>query len=129
MDGISRAVMGLVQAGILVALGPLVTGLVQKLKARLQCRRGASVWQPYRDLAKPPQGHGAERLATPFFRATGAALAHGDYHRDAARPLGAERSGASAARRLIPLSRPGLARFSRRGALDRLPPVSAPPAR
>ena len=37
---------------LLVLLGPLVTGIIQKLKARLQCRRGASVWQPYRDLAK-----------------------------------------------------------------------------
>jgi formate hydrogenlyase subunit 4 len=37
---------------ILVLLGPLVTGVIQKLKARLQCRQGAGVLQPYRDLAK-----------------------------------------------------------------------------
>jgi formate hydrogenlyase subunit 4 len=42
----------LVQTGLLVLLGPLVTGFIQKLKARLQCRQGASLWQPYRDLAK-----------------------------------------------------------------------------
>src|SRR5262249_47581784 len=35
-----------------VASAPLVTGVIQKLKARLQCRAGASVWQPYRDLVK-----------------------------------------------------------------------------
>ena len=39
-------------AALLLALGPLVTGYVQKLKAALQCRRGASVLQPYRDLRK-----------------------------------------------------------------------------
>lgn len=37
---------------ILVLLAPLVTGIIQKLKARLQCRQGAGVLQPYRDLAK-----------------------------------------------------------------------------
>ena len=37
---------------LLVLLGPLVTGIIQKLKARLQCRQGAGVLQPYRDLAK-----------------------------------------------------------------------------
>ena len=42
----------MVETALLVAAGPLVTGFIQKLKARLQCRRGASVWQPYRDLAK-----------------------------------------------------------------------------
>ncbi|NCO58645.1 MAG: formate hydrogenlyase, partial [Deltaproteobacteria bacterium] len=36
----------------LVLLGPLVTGAIQKLKARLQSRTGASVLQPYRDLTK-----------------------------------------------------------------------------
>jgi len=36
----------------LVLLGPLVTGTIQKIKARIQCRQGAGVLQPYRDLAK-----------------------------------------------------------------------------
>ncbi len=36
----------------LLLLGPLVTGTIQKLKARLQCRQGAGILQPYRDLAK-----------------------------------------------------------------------------
>ena len=42
----------LVEMTFLVLLGPLVTGTIQKLKARLQCRQGATVLQPYRDLAK-----------------------------------------------------------------------------
>jgi formate hydrogenlyase subunit 4 len=58
------------EAGLVVLAGPLVTGYVQKLKARLQCRRGASVWQPYRDLAKLlRKGTVQADTATPFFRA------------------------------------------------------------
>jgi formate hydrogenlyase subunit 4 len=57
------------QAGLVVLAGPLVTGFIQKLKARLQCRRGASVWQPYRDLAKLlRKGTVESDTATPFFR-------------------------------------------------------------
>jgi len=37
---------------LLVVLGPLVTGTIQKIKARLQCRQGAGILQPYRDLTK-----------------------------------------------------------------------------
>jgi formate hydrogenlyase subunit 4 len=37
---------------LLVLSGPLVTGAIQKMKARLQCRAGADVLQPYRDLTK-----------------------------------------------------------------------------
>src|SRR5512132_3145154 len=58
------------QAGLIVLAGPLVTGFVQKWKARLQCRRGASVWQPYRDAAKLlRKGTVQSDTATPFFRA------------------------------------------------------------
>jgi formate hydrogenlyase subunit 4 len=58
------------QAGLLVLAAPLVTGVVQKWKARLQCRRGASVWQPYRDVAKLlRKGTVQSDTATPFFRA------------------------------------------------------------
>ena len=42
----------LLEMALLVLLGPLVTGTIQKLKARLQCRQGARILQPYRDLAK-----------------------------------------------------------------------------
>src|SRR3990172_634654 len=37
---------------IAVAGAPLLTGVIRKAKARLQGRRGAGVWQPYRDLRK-----------------------------------------------------------------------------
>ncbi len=42
----------LVQMTILLALAPLLTGLVRKVKARIQRRRGAGVAQPYRDLMR-----------------------------------------------------------------------------
>jgi formate hydrogenlyase subunit 4 len=40
----------LAQMLIVIALAPLLTGLVRKVKARLTRRRGASLIQPYRDL-------------------------------------------------------------------------------
>jgi len=51
-------------------LAPLVTGWVRKVKARLQNRRGAPIWQPYRELYKL---FGKEarmaHTASPLFRA------------------------------------------------------------
>jgi formate hydrogenlyase subunit 4 len=41
-----------VQMTAVLLLAPLLTGLVRKVKARLQRRRGASVLQPYRDLRR-----------------------------------------------------------------------------
>jgi formate hydrogenlyase subunit 4 len=44
-----------IQAGqmlVVLALAPLLTGLVRKIKARLLRRRGPSMIQPYRDLAR-----------------------------------------------------------------------------
>ncbi len=40
------------QALLVIAIAPLVTGVVRKTKARLLMRRGASVFQPYRDLLR-----------------------------------------------------------------------------
>jgi len=40
----------LVQMTLVIALAPTLTGLVRKVKARLTRRRGAAIWQPYRDL-------------------------------------------------------------------------------
>ena len=40
------------QTALLVALAPLWVGLVAAMKARLQMRRGAPVWQRWRDIAK-----------------------------------------------------------------------------
>jgi formate hydrogenlyase subunit 4 len=44
----------LVVAQIIVLLGisPFLVGLIRKVKARLQCRRGASIFQPYADFTK-----------------------------------------------------------------------------
>ena len=52
MTGDKPLELVLLELILLVLLGPLVTGIIQKLKARLQCRQGAGVLQPYRDLAK-----------------------------------------------------------------------------
>jgi formate hydrogenlyase subunit 4 len=40
------------QMFLVLLLAPLLTGGVRKIKARLQRRRGASVWQPYRDIRR-----------------------------------------------------------------------------
>ena len=48
---VELAVQGL-QMLLVLALAPLLTGLVRKVKARLQRRRGAPLLQPYRDLVR-----------------------------------------------------------------------------
>lgn len=40
------------QALLYLALAPLLAGWLRRIKARLQNRRGPSLWQPYRDLYK-----------------------------------------------------------------------------
>jgi formate hydrogenlyase subunit 4 len=40
------------QAALVLLVSPFVVGLIRKVKARLQCRRGASFFQPYSDLIK-----------------------------------------------------------------------------
>lgn len=40
------------QVVVLLAVSPVIVGLIRKVKARLQCRRGASIFQPYADLTK-----------------------------------------------------------------------------
>ena len=40
------------QMVVLLAVSPFIVGLIRKVKARLQLRRGATVFQSYRDLAK-----------------------------------------------------------------------------
>jgi formate hydrogenlyase subunit 4 len=42
----------LAQMALVLLLAPLLTGLVRKVKTRLQRRQGASVLQPYRDLRR-----------------------------------------------------------------------------
>jgi formate hydrogenlyase subunit 4 len=41
-----------VQMALVLALAPLLTGLVRKVKARMQRRRGPDLLQPYRDLRR-----------------------------------------------------------------------------
>ncbi|EXJ13515.1 respiratory chain complex I subunit 1 family protein [Imhoffiella purpurea] len=48
----SAWLVALLQALLYPALAPLLVGWVRKVKARLQNRRGASVFQPYADLRK-----------------------------------------------------------------------------
>ncbi len=53
MNPMFQAVLLVVaQTIILLAVSPFIVGLIRKVKARLQCRRGASLFQPYADLAK-----------------------------------------------------------------------------
>lgn len=49
---IETLLMTLVQLILLLAVSPLVTGVIRTLKARLQTRRGPGIVQPYRDLYK-----------------------------------------------------------------------------
>ena len=47
-----RILWSVVQLVVLLALSPLVSGAIRKMKARLQMRRGPGVFQPYRELYK-----------------------------------------------------------------------------
>jgi formate hydrogenlyase subunit 4 len=47
-----RAFFDILQILLIPLLSPLIIGVVKKLKAKFQNRRGASVFQPYRDLWK-----------------------------------------------------------------------------
>lgn len=47
-----RIVFGVLQVLLLLAMAPLVRGIVARVKARFQNRRGASVFRPYQDLLK-----------------------------------------------------------------------------
>src|SRR5574342_1351793 len=49
---LQATVLTLAQALILLAASPAIVGLIRKVKARFQCRQGASIFQPYADLAK-----------------------------------------------------------------------------
>ncbi len=45
-------VLFVIQGGLVLVGAPLLAGVTRRLKARLQYRRGPSIWQPYRDLRK-----------------------------------------------------------------------------
>ncbi len=52
MAVIDAILVQVAQMALVVALAPLLTGLVRKVKARIARRRGASIFQPYRDLRR-----------------------------------------------------------------------------
>ncbi len=70
MDRFLSLAAALLQPLLLLAAAPLLAGLVRRIKARLQNRRGAPLLTPYRDLRKL---FGKEavvaRTASPLFRA------------------------------------------------------------
>jgi len=43
---------GLLQLGIILFVSPAIIGIIRKIKAFMQNRRGADIWQPYRNLFK-----------------------------------------------------------------------------
>lgn len=49
---IAEVVLELVQAVVLIAIAPLMSGIVSKFKALMQRRVGASIFQPYHDLVR-----------------------------------------------------------------------------
>jgi formate hydrogenlyase subunit 4 len=51
-DAARVIILGALQAGVTLAVAPLLLGITKRVKARLQYRRGPSLLQPYRDLAK-----------------------------------------------------------------------------
>src|SRR5688572_28841209 len=52
MDLIVSLLIQGTQMAVVLALAPLLTGFVRKVKARLLFRKGPSLIQPYRDLAR-----------------------------------------------------------------------------
>jgi len=57
------------QMTLVIALAPGLTGLVRKVKARLTRKRGASIWQPYFDLARLARKEAiVAESATSYFR-------------------------------------------------------------
>jgi formate hydrogenlyase subunit 4 len=61
----------IIQALLLIVGAPLVRGIIARMKAQLQRRRGASIWRPYAELSKllrkedlvPPTSSAVFRLA------------------------------------------------------------------
>ncbi len=51
-DALISMAMGIIQTAGVIALAPLVTGIMRRVKARTQKRIGASIFQPYYDLLK-----------------------------------------------------------------------------
>ena len=52
MDQLTRVLLAVGQTALALLLAPGLVGLIRWMKARLQNRRGAAPWQPYRELRK-----------------------------------------------------------------------------
>lgn len=71
MDRFLNFGAALLQPLLLLAAAPLLTGVIRRIKARLQNRRGAPLLTPYRDLRKLIAKEAiVARTASPLFRAT-----------------------------------------------------------
>ena len=67
----SSIILPILQIVVIVGLSPLVKGFINKMEARLQCRRGASLFQPYYNLVKLLQKDAVvSETASWIFRAT-----------------------------------------------------------
>ena len=67
----SGILLPILQIVVIVGLSPLVKGFINKMEARLQCRRGASLFQPYYNLVKLLQKDAVvSETASWIFRAT-----------------------------------------------------------
>ena len=112
------AVAGAVQLVGGVALAPLLPGLVQHWKARLQGRRGPTPLQPYRELrrlwGKSAVDAGGQRAPSTGSRPPSSAR-RSPLPCSRARSGGRARAGASATTRSCSLGLLALARFARRG--------------
>ena len=49
---IQSVFLSIFQAVVVLGVSPFVIGLIRKVKARLQCRQGPGLLQPYYDLVK-----------------------------------------------------------------------------
>ncbi|GAB6101977.1 respiratory chain complex I subunit 1 family protein [Thermococcus atlanticus] len=52
MNPEDRIIIGLAQVIVVLMLSPLMAGILKKIEARIESRRGISIFQPYYDLAK-----------------------------------------------------------------------------
>lgn len=52
MHSMVQLTLVVVQLIMVLTLSPFIVGVIRKVKARLQCRRGAGLFQPYADLVK-----------------------------------------------------------------------------
>ena len=67
----SSILLPILQIVVIAGLSPLVKGFINKMEARLQCRRGASLFQPYYNLVKLLQKDAVvSETASWIFRAT-----------------------------------------------------------